>query len=468
MKKNRLTDQHFLNHLKSSGLCSSDSRGLVAVSGGVDSVVLLDLLITVSESLRLKFGIVHVNHKTRGQESDEDEQFVKAIAGEKRLPFYCSSLPLQPPEQKDSWEAYARRFRYEFFEKTREEGKYEWVATGHHANDQAETILKHVIEGSGVGGLKGIWEQRSFVFRPLLPFTKQQIVGYAKDKKLTFRDDPSNADRTITRNYIRHELVPKVLILNPDFPTSVSRLAKNAQELENMIQVLVKEKVKKIVSMNESGIHALDATLLLKEPVMIQKRLIHHIVVSNYPSSLWRYPVWSNLEIFLNTSSIGDMFNLPGEWRLLRDRKQFLLQHNSEEDTSSENSEVRFQTDLEVSVSICQFSLQMKVFPVPVEFLKNPCIEFVDFSRLSGKVLILRLWQSGDRMKPLGVNGYKKVSDILVDAKINRFEKENQFVLIAGNEIVWLCGIRLDDRYKIRKNTRQVARLTWCKNTDNE
>ena len=461
MKHDKPLNENFLAHLKSSGMVSPDSGIIVAVSGGVDSVVLLDLLMTVSEFFFLTLGVVHVNHKIRGSESDQDEQFVRDLCEEKGIPFFYSSLPLQSPDSSESWEAYARRFRYQFFEQIRKKGKYDLVATAHHADDQAETILMHVIEGSGIQGLIGIRERRSKIIRPLLPFIKQQVVEYARDKKLDYRTDPTNKDITYKRNYIRHELIPGILRLNPGFPHSISRLTKNIQELDNLVRCQVKNKIKKIVIGSENGILTLDAEQLTREPVMIQKRLIHHLLFSDFHTSMWRSPIWSNLEAFLEKSSVGDIFQLPNRWRMLKDRKQFILQQVSKKEINRENQEVSFEPGKRLSVTIQHHTLEMTVLSEPVEFSKDPCIELVDYSRLSGKKMTLRVWKSGDRMKPLGSGGFKKVSDILIDEKVNRFEKENQFVLITGDQIVWLCGIRLDERFKVRGDTRKVAQLNW-------
>lgn len=463
MKRGKPLEELFVTHLESSRLISPNSRGVVAVSGGVDSVVLLNLLIAVSKMFNLSLGIAHFNHKTRAKESDEDEQFVKRRAEENGFTFYCSALSQQPSDSMESWESYARRFRYEFLEKTRIEGNYNWVATGHHADDQTETLLMRIIEGSGIRGLTGIQERHHYVIRPMLLFSKEQIVGYAREKNLMYRDDPTNIDTKFDRNYIRHELIPGIRKLNPGFVFSMSRLAENIGEFDHLIQKLVNEKRKRIVTKSESDDLILDATLLSGEPKIIQKRLIHNITSSDVFSSLWRYPVWSALGKFLNKSSTGDVLHLPDGWKLLRNRDQYLLHRASEEDRWEGNQEIQFWPDRLVSVPVHRFSLTMQVIPEPMDFTNEPHIEFVDYDKLAGKRMALRLWRSGDKMKPLGLLGYKKVSDLLVDEKVNRFEKEHQFVLTAGDEIVWLCGVRLDDRFKVGEKTSQVAKLSWLK-----
>ncbi|MEE9168025.1 MAG: tRNA lysidine(34) synthetase TilS [Candidatus Neomarinimicrobiota bacterium] len=451
----------FENHLESSGLVPRDSCGIVAVSGGPDSVALLDLLSGVASRWDLKLGVAHFNHGLRGKESDADERFVRELAEESGLAFYRSRLPRQPSTTNLSWEAYARRLRYRFLEKTREKGDFNWIATGHHGDDQAETVLMRVIEGSGIRGLKGIYDRRSLIIRPLLPFTRDQIMNYAERKHLLFRDDSSNQDKRFTRNLVRHELIPRIRDLNPGFTRSISRLTKNVQELDLLIESVVNERRVSIVTEEADGCASIKVEHLSKEPMIIQKRLIQRLTSSEGAESPWRHSVWVNLESFLKRSATGEIQTLPDGWRLLRDRDYYLLEKTGQEQIDRGKKEIRFQVEKHISFSLGHHFFEMDIQPAPDQFSLNSELEFADYDRLSGQQMVLRQWRSGDRMRPLGLNGYKKVSDILVDEKVSRFEKERQYVLVAGEDIVWLCGIRLDNRFRVQDDTQQVAKLWW-------
>lgn len=453
--------RRFGKHIETSGLVQRGSRGVVAVSGGIDSVVLLHLFGVVKDSLNLGLGVAHFNHRLRAKESDGDEEFVRVLAREAGLPFYRSSLPPRSSTSHENLEAYARRLRYRFLEEVRKDGDYDWIATGHHADDQAETVLMRVMEGSGIRGLTGIQPRRCQIIRPMLPFTRDQLREYAQARNLTYREDSSNLDRKLERNYVRHELIPRIRRLNPNFAFSISRLSQNIQELDDMIQRLVRERRGSIVMESDSGHTILHAKRLSKEPMIIQKRLIFDLVSLNGSGLPWRHPDWSDLGLFLRQSSTGQICDLPDGWRMLRDRDRFVLERPSEEKLTRKGEEIQFRAENHVFFSLGHHYFAMDILPHPVEFEKDSGTEYADYGRLSEQEMVLRPWRPGDRMKPLGLKGHRKVSDILVDEKISRFEKERQFVLMSGREIVWLCGIRLDDRFKVQNETQPVARLRW-------
>lgn len=463
MKTDHSLEILFVKHLESSRLITRGSSGLLAVSGGIDSVVFFHLFVGMADAFGLRLGVAHINHRVRGSESDGDEEFVRNLARQNGLPFFTSVLPPQPHDSNTSWEAYAREIRYSFFEEVRQTSRFDWVATGHHSDDQAETVLMRLIEGSGIRGLAGIWEKRLHVIRPLMPFTRLQIQEYARNRALMYRIDASNDNTDLKRNFIRHELIPRVQQLNPDFSRSILRLSRNMKELEEFMEVVVREKTGKIVSSDENGLSVIDAGLLAREPTVIQKRLVYSLTTGDAWQSPWRHPVWASLESFLQRSSTGDIHELPDGWRLLRDRDRFVLKPGQETKTDELTKEIQFWPDGHVWIPVGSHFFSIDVLPGPVKFASQPCIEFADFHKLRGRRMGLRLWRPGDRMKPLGMSRYKKVSDILVDQKVSRFEKDRQFVLTCKGEIVWLCGVRLDDRYRVRGGPGEVAKLTWKK-----
>lgn len=446
----------FLEHIDLTGLLPEGSGILLAVSGGMDSVVLMHLLGTLSTDRNWHLEVAHYHHGVRGREADKDAALVKKLAKEYGLTFQVGSLPPIPEKSGENWEAFARRNRYKFLEKCRKTAGLDLIVTAHHADDQAETILMRMLHGSGVKGLQGIREKTGKVVRPLLSFKRVEIAAFAEEKSLPFRHDPTNDDTSLERNFIRHEVLTLLGSRFPDYQTGIRTLAENVRELEEYVEVELEKKVETLMSIRSDGALCLNAAQLLSEPPFVRKRLIHHLT----EGSDWRGHVWRSLDNFFRTSKTGRMMALPGKWMLLRDRENFLL-----------SQAVLFQTDdiypsfqvRDLSMRVGDYKFELEIFSESAPFSTDSSVELIDIAAISSNRLELRGWQPGDRMNPLGLSGSKKVSDILIDRKLDRFAKARQYVLTTGGEIVWLCGICLDDRFKVTEKTYRFGRLQWLK-----
>lgn len=452
--------KQFRNHVTSSGIISSGSRGVVAVSGGIDSVVLLHLLTRCSGFLRLSLCVAHYNHGTRGRESDDDEAFVRDLARKWELEFYSGRMDTQQAGKGESWEALARDQRYRFLETVRDEHGFDWTATGHQADDQVETVIMRVVEGSGIQGLKGIRSRQGCVIRPLLPFTRDQIEAHGARYNLGFRRDSTNDDFTIPRNFVRHRIVPALRELNPSLSSAISRLVANVEEVDALVRKEMDELRPLTISKGSGRETVLDGKRLMESSSIVRKGLIRQLVSGGENGAPWRNHVWLDVEDFLNYSRTGQMIRLPGDWEMLKDRNRFLLRRGRT-DPGDIRKVVNISPGRRTRVRIGSFELNMSRPSVLKEFVRDPSVEYLDAALLEGARVGLRLWRAGDRMKPLGLPGFKKVSDILVDEKIDRFSKAFQFVLTVNGKIAWLCGIRLDDRFKVSPETSQVVRLSW-------
>lgn len=443
----------FRDVLISSGLIDQGSTGLLAVSGGLDSVVMAHLFSQVRDQLGLALGVAHFNHALRGAASDADEQFVNKLAAACNMPFFADRWE---PRWEDNLEERAREARYGFLERVSEEHGYDWIATAHHADDQAETILMRLIKGGGFRGLMGIPERNGKVVRPLLRFTKSELKEYAAENSSTYREDSSNHDDRFDRNRIRQHILPQIERMSPRFAQTVQRTASTMKELSDWLDHDVRQVYAKTVSMTPEGFIQIDEGELGKVPPLLQKELARAVVDSG--ETLWRGHVWDDLHRFLSTSSVGDILDLPGGQRILKDRDRFLVAEAGW-DNELESYELHFTAPISQRVGHHLFRLD--VCPPSSSFRSAGETEFIDAAKLYPEALHLRPWQAGDRMVPLGMNGSKKVSDILVDAKIDRFAKMSQYVLTSGEKIVWLCGLRLDDAFKVTPSTSSVARLNW-------
>ena len=448
----------FDKSLTTDKLIKQGSAVLVAVSGGVDSVVLLHLLSCTAPAFGLTIGVAHYNHGMRAEASDDDEAFVKELANSYGLDCFSGKLPRNVAHDGESWEAYARRHRYHFLENEASAQGFSFIATAHHANDQAETVLMRMMDGAGVRGMGGIHRRRGRIVRPLLPFTKEQILTYAREQELSWREDQSNSDTRFRRNRIRHEVLPPILKSDPDFIETASRLADEMRSLENLLRAEVENLKTSLVSKDAFGRINIQTSAMAALPMEIQKRLMHQIVEADAPESPWRHHQWLRLEEFLTGSKTGQVLCLPCGWRMLRDRDRFILAHEN----GDRGEACRFAAERAVSVVCGDYRFQMDVTAPPAQFTADRSKECVDFRFLENRTLELRMWQPGDRMKPLGLKGFKKVSDLLIDKKIDRFRKEQQTVLTVDGKLAWLCGVQLDDRFKVTSRTDKMAQLTWA------
>ncbi|MFQ6607104.1 MAG: tRNA lysidine(34) synthetase TilS [Fidelibacterota bacterium] len=456
MKKTFNLKKAFSKHLNDAGFFPKGSGILLAVSGGVDSVVLLDLMSSLAQEQNWRLEVAHYNHGIRGRAADEDERFTNELAMEKGLPFHRGKLPVMPVNHKMNWEAYARHHRYEFLEKCRKAAGLDWITTAHHAMDQVETMFMRLLHGTGVNGLQGIHEQEGIIVRPLLRFRKESIDEYAQDQNLLYRHDVTNDDLHYERNFLRKNVLPLLEKRFPDYQENSRILSENIRELEEFVKALLEQKVEKLLTVRNDGVLCLNLLHFSGESTFIKKRLIHYLTDGRE----WRAHVWYSLETFFRSSQIGRMMTLPGGWTLLRDREDFLLTQKGLKQTTS--NPLSFEAD-NVSLMMGNYRFELEILDKVIPFVKDEREEIIDVTAIPENSFVLRGWQPGDRMQPLGLGGSKKVSDILIDRKLDRLTKARQYVLTSGGEIVWLCGICLDDRFKVTTSTSRFGRLKWRK-----
>jgi tRNA(Ile)-lysidine synthase len=444
----------FLEHLRRTGLLPKHSRILVALSGGMDSVVLMHLLDTLSSDQNWHIEVAHYHHGIRGEEADEDAAFSEKLAKESGLNFHIEKLPPMPDSSSENWEAFARRHRYEFLEKCRETAGLDWIVTAHHTDDQAETILMKILHGTGVQGLQGIREKVGKIVRPLLPFKRENIEAYAEDNSLLFRHDSTNDDTNYERNFIRHEILTVLGSRFSDYQSGIKILTENVNELEDFLEKELERRRETLVSIRSDGVLCINVDHLMMESAFMRKRLIYHLTNGGD----WRGHVWRSLDAFLNSSRTGQMLALPRSWTLLRDRENFLLSQKTlfKADDIYQSFQAR-----DLSMSVGDYKFELVILSESAPFTTDSSEELIDIASIPSNTLQLRGWQPGDRMNPLGLNGSKKVSDILIDRKLDRFAKDRQYVLTSDDEIVWLCGVCLDDRFKVTEKTSRFGRLQW-------
>ena len=416
---------------------------LLAVSGGIDSVVLAKLL----KEFTLNFSIVHCNFQLRGKDSDEDEFFVENMATQYEVPFYIKKFDTisYAKERGISTQIAARELRYEWFEKLANKHNFQFIATAHHANDQLETIVFNLTKGTGIKGLRGILPINGNIIRPLIYAKKEEIEQYALEKKLKWRDDISNQSLKYKRNLIRHKVIPVLEKINPSLISNLhfttERLADTAFLLKNNCEEFL-QKYSLKTSNNEVQINL---TPLKKSPI---KNLILSEILSSYG---FNYRQAKQIALNLNGQT-GKVYKSI-HYELLINRKFLILRPISqltklhEVEISENTQEIEF-SDVTLKCANIDFSsIKDLVF--------KPNRLFVDISLISFP-LIVRYWQPGDSFMPFGMKGRKKISDFLTDKKLSIFEKQTVKVLCSENIIVWVIGLRPDNRFRVTDKTKKI------------
>lgn len=406
-----------------------DQIGL-AMSGGKDSVCMAYLL----EEMQVPFTMVHVNFGLRGAESDADAQFVRELATQLT---YCKGVFVKEvdtntyaAEHKMNTQLAAREIRYAYFEELKNEGHYTKLITAHHQSDMVETLFINLNRQSGINGLKSIPVKRDFYIRPLLAVSGQQVKDYIAANNISHREDASNASNKYARNKWRNVLLPNVVEHIPNFENNAVSSIQVLQQENEVLTWLIEEKISELLTKNENHL-TIDSELLNTYP---QGTVFLYRILDKYGFNHSKCE-----QILANSNSTGALF-YSSTHQLLVDRTTFIVQKRDAQDFSS----------VEIK-SPCTFSLGKDTVVIEetseLAFSDNPNEETVSISK-DLFPLTLRYWQEGDRIQPLGMEGSKLLSDFFIDQKINVLDKHQIPLLCKGNEVLWVCGVRVSERLR--------------------
>ena len=427
----------FQNHIEQNFHQLKDKKLFLAVSGGVDSMVLLDLL----NKLRFDICVVHCNFQLRGKESDGDEMLVREICQDRYIPYFIESFDTTEfaKENKLSIQLAARKLRYDWFQEIISLG-FDYVLTAHHLDDNVETFLINFTRGTGLEGLTGIPAQNGNIIRPLLPFSREEIENYANENKIQWREDSSNAADKYFRNKLRHNIVPILKELNTGFLDSFQNTLNHLQQAESLVEDASELVYEKVVEVNENQLEIhLNSLLQFK----------------NYKAYLYKwlkdfgFSAWNDIYDLVEAQSGKQVFSETHV--LLKDREKLILSERK----SSNKEEIYSIESLDDKVNIplkLRFSKGVNIFET-----HSNCI-FVDENKLKFP-LTIRKWQEGDCFYPSGMNGKKKLSKYFKDEKYSLLDKENQWLLCSEDQIVWVIGKRADDRFKSKETTQNSIKI---------
>ncbi len=431
--------QEFQNHIKNNFSFLKEKKMLLTVSGGVDSVVLVHLM----KELKFDFGIAHCNFQLRGVESDGDYQFVIQLAQQVGVPFYDIHFETKKiaVQEKLSIQMAARKLRYDWFRQLVNEHGYDYIVTGHHADDNLETFLINIIRGTGLEGMQGIPEITNDLIRPLLPFSREQIELFAIANKIKWREDSSNVSTKYLRNKLRHDVIPILKELNLTLLPSFQETIKHLKESQDIVTDALANVIDQVVEIQSDCIK-IDLKKLQKysNPTAYLYPLLKP----------YGFTSWKDIHDLMHSQSGKQIYS--DQYHIVKDRNTFLI---------------RLRRDT-ISYQTYDITLESQEIndPIIVRWEQEESIKrtsqksiYVDADKL--KKLTLRKWEEGDVFQPYGMKGKKKkLSKFFKDEKLSLFEKEAIWLLCSGNEIVWIIGQRADHRFSVDKNTNRILKFT--------
>lgn len=433
----------FIQYVKEHNLFENNQTILLAVSGGIDSMILCDLFLKSN----FKFAIAHCNFHLRGEESNRDERFVREYAQKNNIKIHVKDFDTYSymKEKGKSMQVSAREMRYSWFNELLKEEGYSYIATGHHIDDSIETFFMNILRGTGIAGLHGILQKVNLVIHPLLFTGRAEIVNYQKENKLEFVEDSSNATTKYTRNKIRHELIPLVKEIAPNFDKIISKEIERFRETEVVFRSVINDAKTKLLEIENQTIK-----------ISIEK------LKSYVPQKIFMYEILSDFGFNEATiNSIEDaLLETSGKQfysethRLVKDRDYLLIVKNKPQNLNQyliEESQTSVYSPIILHMEILK-DLQYVKIP------KNKEVAMLDYDKLTFP-LILRKWKKGDSFFPYGLQGEKKISEFYKNLKYSILDKENQWLLCSENDIIWVVGQRIDDRYKITKSTKTIYKI---------
>ncbi len=431
--------QNFQNHINKNFSILANKKLIVAISGGLDSMVLLHLF----QNLNQEIAVAHCNFQLRGLESFEDQNFVQQYASANDIPIFVTQFDTEnfAKDYKLSIQVAARNLRYDWFYELLDSKNYDYVLTAHHADDDLETFIINLSRGTGLDGLIGIPSQNDNIIRPLLIFTRQEIEEYAKKNNIKWREDSSNSSDKYLRNKVRINIIPLLKELNPNFISSF-------QKTQNYLQ--------------ESKIMVEDATIMIYQQVAkevgdnIHFDLLKLRTLPNYKSYLYQwlqefgFTAWHDIYDLVDSQSGKKVYS--NGYQLLKSRNYFILSPITEL-----KNEVYYIEKNQLGIKV---PLNLSIFQVKHISNSNQNTIFVDAEKLKFP-LILRKFQKGDSFQPFGMNGKsKKISKFFKDEKLSILEKQSIWILCSDTLIVWIIGLRQDERFKIEKTTQNILQIT--------
>ncbi|AHW60529.1 tRNA(Ile)-lysidine synthase [Draconibacterium orientale] len=434
-------DQFIINS-KEKQLIKSGQKILLAISGGIDSMVLLHLF----ERSEFEYGIAHCNFRLRGDESDGDEAFVREQVEQHGTAAHFETFDtIEYASLKGiSIEMAARELRYGFFERISKEYEYDCIVTAHHQDDLIETFFLNLSRKTGIKGLTGIKEKKGKLIRPLLFASREDIERYAAENSISYREDSSNNEVVFQRNFLRHKILPLFSELNPAFKKNFMASVDNLKVAYDVYKDAIGDEIKAVLTNDKEQ-------SVISIPVLQNSQHPKTVLLEILSGYGFNASIVDAVYQSLETHSGKQFFSKTH--RLVKDRDALFIQELTDDEDRVyyiEEDDMELFAPFDISIE----RLDAKGFSI----IKEANTACVDLEKVQFP-LLMRKWKQGDYFQPLGMTGFKKVSDFFIDRKMPLHEKENTWLLCSGKNIVWIMGQRLDNRFKVTPSTKQVLKI---------
>jgi len=449
-------EQKGLKFIDENHLIEKGDKVLVALSGGADSVFLLYFLLKFKKRFGINLAAFHLNHRLRGKSANDDEKFCVRICSDHNIELVHTSKDLKSlsKKMKVSVEEAAREIRYSELRKAAKKLKCSKIATAHNANDNVETILLNLFKGTGIKGLTGIPITRQNIIRPILCLSSEEIRQYLKKNNIPFRVDESNLQSEYERNFLRNEIIPKLKSrLNPQLEEKINNTARIISEVNSFVEKQSEKFVKKSIKIKTNEID-IDINALKKLDESLFSIILKTVIENNFEIELSSENIYSTMEL-LNLQT-GRIVQLKQNVFVSKERNKLVIRKRDirKKDKPVQNIRVGQNVKIEGrTISITEVNRKM------IKFTSDKSVEFIFADDLK-KNFEIRKWKAGDKFQPIGMKGTKKISDYLADEKIPSSEKKDKLVLTNNGKIVWVIGLRIDERFKVKKETKKILQLS--------
>jgi len=428
----------FNKFISDNNLIKTGDKILLAVSGGIDSMVMAHLFL----QMNYRIGIAHCNFSLRGNDSDQDEKLVHEYSIEHNIPFFSKRFETKEfaRKNKESVQMAARELRYKWFEEIRIEKKYDLIAVAHNLNDNIETLLINLVRGTGLAGMTGMKPLSNRIIRPLLFATRNEILSYCNRYKIEFREDKSNADTKYIRNKIRHHIIPVLKEINPSIEITLNETAEKFAGFNEVVSEYISRLRENISDKNGQFI-----TFNIKQlRTCIDNKVVLYELFKPFGMT---GPILNDLIKVIKGRTGGQI--ITDTHRIIKNRSEIIVYDKVKKEVTI--YEIKNIQDFYTCPGISSAN------KIPInesfEIPADPNLACIDYQTVTFPMFI-RKWKKGDYFYPLGMNQKKKLSDYFIDNKYSGFDKENIFILESEGKIVWIIGERIDDRFKITGSTR--------------
>ncbi len=445
------------HHMISEGDCV-----IVAVSGGPDSVCLLHLLHELMDELHIHLVVAHFDHGLRPAEDESETAFVRALAVSLKLPFETAKGYLLAKKVRGSREEVARNARYAFLERARKKQKAQKIALGHNLNDQAETILMRLLRGSGPSGLTGMPPRRDgSIIRPLIEIERPEIENYLRAKKLPSVTDSSNLKTDYLRNKIRLELMPLLEVHQPRLAHLLAQTAEILRDEDDYLELIAKGWLNRNMELSPHQASKVPITSFLTLPVALRRRVIRN-VIGRAKKDLRRIS-WDHIEAIQRLAQAEKpqaVLNLPGRLTVKRAYDYLIFSAS----VSRKPRPFHYTLDGPGTYDLKEIGRRLSIEEIRsrkgLRLRGSAWTAFLDAEKLRFP-LTLRSFKAGDRFIPFGMKGHKKLKDFFVDLKMPLEQRYSTPILCCDGTLVWVCGFRIDDRFKVTPETKKVLKLVF-------